>query len=183
MAAYRDVKLALPGRPQAANAAVAVRLLETLPARGFAVSREAIVAGLERVSWPGRLEARRWPDGRELLLDAAHNPDGAAALAAFLHEDGVRRPIVFAAMRDKDVHGMLRALAPVAESLVVTRASNPRAATPSELAAAARSVAPDLHVVVAPDVSAALAAAWSLGPRIVAAGSIFLLADVLNEIN
>jgi dihydrofolate synthase/folylpolyglutamate synthase len=183
MAAYRDVKLALPGRHQAANAAVAVRLLETLPARGFAVSREAIVAGLERVSWPGRLEARRWPDGRELLLDAAHNPDGAAALAAFLHEDGVRRPIVFAAMRDKDVHGMLRALAPVAESLVVTRASNPRAATPSELAAAARSVAPDLHVVVAPDVSAALAAAWSLGPRIVAAGSIFLLADVLNEIN
>ena len=141
------------------------------------------MAGLASVSWPGRLDRRPLANGREALLDAAHNPDGAAALAAFLRSrSGPLLPIVFAASRDKDAAGMLRALAPVAGVFVLTRASNPRAADPSDLAAHARDIAPSRALLVEPAPRDALAAAWGLSPQIVVAGSIFLLGDVLNEI-
>ena len=100
-----DIHLA--GSHQRANAAVAVRLLEILDAHGIRVPAHAVAAGLADPRWPGRLETRRLPDGREMLLDAAHNPAGAAVLASYLLSDrGVARPLVFAAMRDKDVAGM-----------------------------------------------------------------------------
>jgi dihydrofolate synthase/folylpolyglutamate synthase len=135
------------------------------------------------VSWPARLELRRLPDGREILLDAAHNPDGAAALAAFLQANGFGRPpVVFAAMRDKDIAGMLQALAPAVGAFIFTRASNPRATDPDELAEHARRVAPGLPLHLEPRPADALAAAWRQSRRIVAAGSIFLLGDVLKEL-
>jgi dihydrofolate synthase / folylpolyglutamate synthase len=84
-------------------------------------------------------------------------------------------------MRDKDVRGMLQALLPAIGALIVTRASNPRSADPSTLAAHARKIAPDLPIVVEASPTAALAAAWLRAPRIVVAGSIFLLGDVLKE--
>ena len=61
--------------------------------------------------WPGRLEHIRLAGGRSLLLDAAHNPAGAEALATSCRRGG-RQPLVFAAMRDKDVRGILAALVP-----------------------------------------------------------------------
>jgi dihydrofolate synthase/folylpolyglutamate synthase len=181
---YGDLRIALPGLHQIDNAIVAVRLLEILHQRGIAVPPHAVAAGLERVVWPGRLELRRLADGREALLDAAHNPDGAAALAAYLGTiEKVRRPVVFGAMRDKDAAGMLAALAPVASVFVLTRASNARSADPSSLATAAEASAPGVRVVVEAAPRDALAAAWSVSPRIVVAGSIFLLGDVMIEIN
>ena len=179
---YGEVRLALAGAHQVGNAVVAVRALETLEARGLRVPAAAIVRGLAEVSWPGRLDVRRFPDGRELLLDAAHNPAGAEALASYLTASGGRRPLVFAAMRDKDVTGMLRALLPAVGALVVTRASNARAADPASIAELARAIAPALPVEVVEHPRDALVAAWRLGPRIVVAGSIFLLGDVLGEI-
>jgi dihydrofolate synthase/folylpolyglutamate synthase len=162
---------------------VAVRLLEHLDTMGISVPAAAVVAGLEQVAWPGRLETRRLADGREALLDAAHNVDGATALGAFLAELGPARPIVFAAMRDKEVAVMLEALAPVASAFVMTRASNPRSTAPAELAAIARRAAPNVRVIVEATAGEAIASAWRLSPRIVVAGSIFLLADVMNELN
>jgi len=126
---------------------------------------------------------RRLADGRELLLDAAHNPAGAAALASYLLTDGgPARPLVFAAMRDKDVAGMFAALLPAASHLVVTRASNARSADPVVLAEKARAVAPGLAISIEPAIAGALAAAWRDSPRIVVAGSIFLLGDVMKLI-
>jgi dihydrofolate synthase/folylpolyglutamate synthase len=180
---YGELDLALAGRHQVQNAVVAVGLLETLEARGVRVQGAAIVEGLECVRWPGRLDLRRLPDGREAVLDAAHNPAGAAALAAYLVElSGGRPPLVFAAMRDKDVRGMLRALAPAVGALVLTRASVPRSADPSVLAEYARLVAPDLRLAIEPSLPDALATAWRLSPRIVVAGSLFLLGDVMREV-
>ena len=179
---YGEVRLALAGAHQRANAVVAVRALEALEARGLRVPAEAIVRGLADVAWPGRLDARRFPDGRELLLDAAHNPAGAEALASYLTASGERRPLVFSAMRDKDTTLMLGALLPASSALIVTRASNPRAIDPAALAALARRIAPAVPVEVAEAPRDALAAAWRRGPRIVVAGSIFLLGDVLGEI-
>jgi dihydrofolate synthase/folylpolyglutamate synthase len=179
---YGRVELALRGSHQIDNALVAVRLLETLDARGVTVQAEAVVEGLRRVVWPGRLDVRNRPDGRAALLDAAHNRDGAAALAAFLRTSVFgTSPLVFAAMRDKDAGAMLRALAPEIGALVATRASNARSAEPSEIGAIARAIAPNLPVILAAEPAAALEAAWRLSARIVVAGSIFLLGDVMKQ--
>ena len=176
---YGEVAIALRGDHQVGNAVVAVRLLEFLD-----VPARAIVDGLAHVAWPGRLDVRRLAGGREAILDAAHNPAGAAALASYLQEQaGGRPPLVFGAMRDKDVDGMFRALLPVISALVVTRASNRRAADPARLAERARAIAPELAVAAEPSPRDALEAAWRLAPRIVVAGSIFLLGDVMREMD
>lgn len=180
---YGTVRLALRGAHQAANAIVAVRLLETLDARGVAVPPPAVVGGLEQVSWPGRLERRTLSGGRELILDAAHNPAGAAALASYLTSAGGTPPVlVFAAMRDKDARGMLRVLLPAVGRVIVTRAANSRSADPDALAADVRTISPTVGVDVVPAPVEALGAAWRISPRVVVAGSIFLLGDIMKEI-
>jgi dihydrofolate synthase/folylpolyglutamate synthase len=174
----------LAGEHQRANAAVAIGLLSILDARGIRVPPQAVATGLAHPEWPGRLEVRRLADGRELLLDAAHNPAGAAALASYLLTGGdPARPLVFAAMRDKDVAGMFAALLPAVSRLVVTRASNARSADPVVLAEHARASAPDLPISIEPAIADALAAAWRDSPRIVVAGSIFLIGDVMKLIS
>ncbi|MEO8259643.1 MAG: folylpolyglutamate synthase/dihydrofolate synthase family protein [Acidobacteriota bacterium] len=179
---YGDVTLSLRGAHQIGNAVVAVRLLELLDQRGLAVPSAAVVGGLGSVTWPGRLDHRRLSGGREMLLDAAHNPDGAAMLAGYIAETFEDKPpLVFAAMRDKDAARMFEALLPSVGALIVTRASTARSAEPETLAQHAAAVAPGLRVIVEPDRAAALAAAWTMAPRIVVAGSIFLLGDVLKE--
>ena len=174
--------LGLHGDHQRANAGVAVRLLEQLTARGVGVPSDAVARGLADPEWPGRLDQRRLPDGRELLLDAAHNPAGAAALASYLTAESQRRPLVFAAMRDKDIDGMFRILLPAIGAAVMTRASNPRSADPGMLADSARTIAPALPIAIEPSSTDALAAAWRMSPRIVVAGSIFLLGDVMRQL-
>lgn len=185
-ASVQDVEgftLGLRGAHQQMNAAVALRLLEVLNGRGLTIGPVAIASGLAHPGWPGRLDLRRLPDGREALLDAAHNPAGAAALASYLRSDwGAASPLVFAAMRDKDIVGMLRALLPAVGRLVITRASNPRSADPARIADQARAIAPELPISAEPEAAGALAAAWLASPRIVVAGSIFLLGDALREI-
>jgi dihydrofolate synthase/folylpolyglutamate synthase len=178
---YGEVALALSGAHQIGNAVVAVRMLELLDALNIAVPPAAIESALAHPSWPGRLDLRRLHDGREMLLDAAHNPAGAESLASYLHElPGARLPLVFAAMRDKDLEAMLTALLPAVGPLVVTRASNRRSAEPEALVELARRIAPDHRVSIAGSPAEALAIAWRLSPRIVVAGSIFLLGDVMK---
>ena len=175
--------IGLAGAHQRSNAAVAMRVLQLLDARGMTVSAHAIETGLAHPQWPGRLDVRRLQDGRELLLDAAHNPAGAASLASYLlAEGGGPRPLVFAAMRDKDVAGMFAALLPAVGRLILTRASNARSADPESLAEQARAAAPAMPIAIAPELGDALDAAWSASPRIVVAGSIFLLGDVMKRV-
>jgi dihydrofolate synthase / folylpolyglutamate synthase len=175
----------LAGPHQRVNAGVAVRILRALDARGIAVPASAISEGLAHPAWPGRLDLRRFADGREVLLDAAHNPAGAEALASYLsgwHAGEARPPLIFGTMRDKDAAAMLRALIPAAGPLVLTRASTPRAADPDELAALARRIAPTAEIHIEATAADALDTAWRLGSSIVAAGSIFLLGDIVKLI-
>jgi dihydrofolate synthase / folylpolyglutamate synthase len=178
---YAPIRLGLAGAHQVANAIVAVRVLEELDRQGTAVPAAAIRIGLEQVAWPGRLERRRLPDGREALLDAAHNPDGARALRDYLASTPPR-PIVFAAMRDKDVRSIIDTLAPAVSAFVMTRASNARSADPAVLAEIARGMDSRKAVAVEPVVRDALSHAWRLSRQIVVAGSIFLLGDVIDEL-
>jgi dihydrofolate synthase / folylpolyglutamate synthase len=179
----RGMRVGLAGVHQRSNAAVALRLLQQLASRGIAVPAQAVETGLANPEWPCRLEVLRFADGRELLLDAAHNPAGAASLASYLEaEDAPRRPLVFAAMRDKDVAGMFTALLPQVAALIVTRASNARSTDPGILAQQTRALAPILPIVIAPDLGEALEAAWRIAPRIVVAGSIFLLGDAMMRV-
>ena len=168
-----DVTLALHGRHQRDNAAVAVALLDELARQGITVTDSAVRAGLTRAEWPGRLE--RFVRGDvDILLDAAHNPAGARALASHLGEIGWSRiTLLFAAMHDKDVTRMLESLAPLCESIVCTTAPSPRALPAARLADIARPLVRSVEAIGDP--AAALARAIGMGRPVVAAGSIFLL--------
>jgi len=179
---YGRVTLALAGRHQVGNAEVAVCVAEALDAAGLAVPIDAVRHGLADTRWPGRLERRRLPDGRDLLLDAAHNPEGAVALASFLAAERDPRVLVFGAMDDKDAGTMLSVLTPRARALVLTRANTPRSADPAALSAAVAGANVRCPVHVEPDLAAALALAWGLAPRVVVAGSIFLVGDVMKQL-
>jgi dihydrofolate synthase/folylpolyglutamate synthase len=187
-------RIGLRGRHQAENAAVADALLDALEAAGIAVATAAQRrAGYAAARWPGRLELLE-VDGREVLLDGAHNPAGAAALATALDDlrpflaggaDPHPPPItlVTASMADKDVDGVVRALA-VAGALrgariICTRPDVQRALAPGKLAAQWRGALPGAAPIVEPDTGAALDRALAEGDGpIVVAGSLYLVGAV-----
>jgi dihydrofolate synthase / folylpolyglutamate synthase len=171
-----DVRLALAGRHQAQNAAIALALLDELDAAGFGVTDAAALAALTHVRWPARLERFRYRDC-DVLLDAAHNPAGARVLTEYLRDIGWDRvTLIVGAMRDKDIAGMLRELLPRCAKVIATQPPSPRAATADEIAVLARELAPaDLTVETIADPALALDRACSGGTPVVAAGSIFLI--------
>lgn len=172
---------ALRGKHQRDNASVAVALLDELARQGIGIPDDAVRDGLVNARWPARLE-RFVVRGVELLLDAAHNPAGARALASHLEEIGWSRiTLVFGAMHDKDVTGMLEAVGGRCETIVCTTAPSARALPAAELAQLARRFAPAVESI--DDPAAALERALALRRPIVAAGSIFLigpLRDILR---
>jgi dihydrofolate synthase / folylpolyglutamate synthase len=179
---YGWVPLGLRGDHQVLNALVAVRLLEQLERR-LPIRPAAIIAGIRDVHWPGRLQMVEVPGGRRVLLDAAHNPAGASALASYLKREFPEPlPIVFGALRDKDVSLMLKALLPAASRMVITQPDTPRAHTADELAAITRRLSPRVQIDVEPDPLRALERAWSHCPVVCAAGSIFLVGNLLAGI-
>jgi len=175
---YRGLRLALGGEHQLENAEAAVLALEALAERGVPVGEAEIRAGLAAVRWPGRLEMV--PGSPPLLLDCAHNPDGARTLADHLHNE-VERPVtlIFGVMGDKNVEEMTAALFPRALRVVLTRPAHKRAMDAAEISSIGGRHAAELHEE--PDPGRALALARKLaGPEglVVAAGSIFLVSDV-----
>jgi dihydrofolate synthase/folylpolyglutamate synthase len=136
--ALSGLTVPLPGRHQLDNAACALALIETA-AGVLPVADAAIRRGLRGVEWEGRLEiVERNP---LVVLDGAHNPAAAEVVAGYAIEFRRRRPgaeihLVVGMMRDKDLSGVLARLCESADSLVLTRADMPRAATVEELRAA-----------------------------------------------
>ncbi|HJU44352.1 MAG TPA: folylpolyglutamate synthase/dihydrofolate synthase family protein [Vicinamibacterales bacterium] len=173
---YPPLTLALAGRHQLENAAVAVAILEKWSVMVRHVPTDAIVTGLTQCEWPARLEWLRLSSGGDVLIDAAHNPAGAAALASYLQDSGSPKlPIVFAAMADKDLAGMIKALEPVASMFVATTVPHARARPADQMAAEIRKHAGSVPVVAAPTPEAAVACALEHAPKVVAAGSIYMV--------
>jgi dihydrofolate synthase/folylpolyglutamate synthase len=168
--------VSLRGAHQRGNATVAAALLGELDRMGIRCDADAVRTGLTRTAWPGRLEHLRH-DGAEILLDAAHNPAGAKALATYLRESGwTGCALVFGAMQDKDVAAMLAELAPHCAWVICTTPDTPRALPAAALAAVAREVPrATWNVSDVPSPAAALAAACRVNARVVVAGSIFLI--------
>ena len=183
-ACYDGVRLALRGRHQLDNAVTAMRFLEVMAdTHELTVPAEAIRVGLEEAVWPARLELRRWRD-TDVLIDGAHNPAGARALAAYIAEAyGRPLPMVVGAMRDKAVDGLVAALAPAASRFVFTAIDSPRAARPADLVAAASRVAPSQPAI---DGGAPLDALAALVPSplpVVVAGSLYLCGEIRARIS
>jgi dihydrofolate synthase/folylpolyglutamate synthase len=139
-AELRGLRVGLLGSHQAANTAVALALLDALDEdaarRGgaLALDEATIRRGFAAARWPGRLELIDDPALGRILLDGAHNPAGARALARALAELGMRRfPLVFGAMRGKRVSAALRALAPLEPRPVFTRVEEGGALPAEEL--------------------------------------------------
>jgi dihydrofolate synthase/folylpolyglutamate synthase len=180
---YGTIRLALRGRHQVGNAVTAVRLLEALASRGTPVPAEAVAAALTDTRWPGRLDLLADARGRRVLCDSAHNPAGGRALAAYLrevHPDGL--PVVFGIMKDKDISGTLAPLVPSVTRLVLTRAHTDRALSTADLANAARLAGWRGPLDIRDDVGLALEEAWAHAPVVCAAGSIFVIGEVLARL-
>jgi dihydrofolate synthase/folylpolyglutamate synthase len=174
----------LAGAHQVANAALAVALARAAAtARGRRLAESDIVAGLAEVRWPGRLE--RIAD--DLLLDCAHNVEGARALAASL-PDASFRVLVTSVVRDKDAATMLAILAPCFDRVIVTRSPSERALAPADLGSLIeRTRAGDRRVDCVEDPVAALAQARqevraASGGLVVVAGSIFLVGAIRGDL-
>jgi dihydrofolate synthase / folylpolyglutamate synthase len=173
---HRGLRLSLAGRHQTRNAALAVAALERM---GGELTVRAVKEGLAHTRWPGRLD--EYKARRRTLLDGAHNVEGAKLLRDFLTEQrqsGIQ--LVFGAVRDKDIGSMGRALFPLADSIHLTRMSNPRAADPADVAAMHRRFGNRMRIHDNP--RHALENAWSVCPRhglVVVTGSLYLVGEVL----
>jgi dihydrofolate synthase/folylpolyglutamate synthase len=173
---YSNITLGLNGSHQIANAVVAVRVLELLAEARFSIPSDAIVSGLRDVSWPARLEWLEMAGSKRVLIDAAHNPAGAHALAEYLDASGrAPLPVVLAVMKDKDVEGIVRALLPIASSFVVTAVDMARALPATDLAARIRQLDQTRDVTAIADADDAVKHALKRAPATVVAGSIFLV--------
>lgn len=169
----------LPGLHQRDNLLVALRLLEEASAAGLPVDLDRVPEAISRTRWPGRLE---WIDTTPpLLLDAAHNPAGARALARHLSGRGPY-VLLFAAMNDKDVEGLARRLFPRARHVVLTRPALPRAMELGELRRRVGHLAKALHqdrsVFRAFHTARRLARQVGPGTPVVVAGTLFLVGEV-----
>ena len=181
-------RVALRGRHQAANVAVADATLDALAEAGIAtVDIEARRRGYATAVWPGRLELLDLGEGRTVLLDGAHNPAGAAALAQALddllpHLRPGPLTLVVASMADKDVDGVIAALAEAAAikgaALIATSVDAPRAMPAADLAERWRRVDGPATVTAVPDPIAALDTALARPGTTVVAGSLYLVGAV-----
>ncbi|MFF2038838.1 bifunctional folylpolyglutamate synthase/dihydrofolate synthase [Kitasatospora sp. NPDC058170] len=163
---YEDVFIPLHGAHQAQNAALALAAVEAFfgvgGARGGQLDVDKIRQAFSGVASPGRLEVvRRSPT---IILDAAHNPDGAQATVTAIGESfGFTRLVgVIGTSGDKDVAGLLEAFEPILAEVVVTQNSTHRALDVDRLAAVAVEIFGEDRVQVEPRLDDAIAAAVTL---------------------
>jgi dihydrofolate synthase/folylpolyglutamate synthase len=164
----------LPGRHQMENARAAI-----LASKALGLSPEQIATGFETVRWPGRLElVSRQPD---FILDGAHNPAGAAALAAYIREFYAERPVwlVFGAMRDKAVEEVAEQLFPLADRIIATAPNFTRALRPEAVLDLSTELSGHGEAIIAATIADAIQLARLAPPTaaVFFTGSLFLVGE------
>ena len=179
-ASYDDLFLPLFGGYSVANAAAGIVAVEALT--GQALDIDSLREGLVAVRSPGRLEVV----GREplVLLDGAHNPAGAQALAEAVRTsfNWDRLHLIVAVSASKDVAGVCAPLAPLADQVYAARNDSARSAEPEAVAGAFAGVPVEIHGSVAEAIAAARASA-DRGDLILVTGSLFTVADALRALD
>jgi dihydrofolate synthase/folylpolyglutamate synthase len=163
-----QVKCPLAGEHQVENARTATAALMV-----FGLAASAIGEGIAHAVWPGRLE--RVASNPDIILDGAHNPAGARALAAYIERFFTDQPvrIVYGAMRDKAVDEVIGILFPLADEVVLTAPDQPRALNPATLA----QVAEHRNLRIAPAIGEVLALIREKPMTTFITGSLFLVGE------
>lgn len=174
----------LSGGHQETNTAMALATIEILCNHNpeFRVPEPAVRKGLSRHFWPGRIQMLC--SAPRILLDGAHNPEAATALADYLeNETPSPRTFVIGVLEDKDIAALLSPLLPLADQVIFTRPETARATDPHKIA---RFLPPALPVTIEPDPVSALHQAMATTPldgTICIAGSLYLAGEVLTALS
>jgi dihydrofolate synthase/folylpolyglutamate synthase len=169
---------ALQGKHQGQNAAMAIAVSKILGQRWKKLEKEKIIQGIQTTRWEGRLESIS--QNPLVLLDGAHNEEGAEALRDYINEF-VLSPVVlvYASMRDKKIGRIADILFPLAKAVILTRFPYHRACPPEE--AAEKVGSQDKRILCEPDAGRALKTARQLAGSegaVVVAGSLFLVGEI-----
>jgi dihydrofolate synthase/folylpolyglutamate synthase len=172
-----NLKLVLKGDHQLINAAVALRLVELLPPN-LSVSESAIRTGLAHAYNRGRME---WL-AEDLLVDGAHNPEGARVLANYLAQlpRDRRRTLVLGGGTDKDIRSVAVVLSPQVDQIIATASSHPKALSPAAIAAELGQTTKT--ILVAESLDHALKLARNGEDLVIVAGSLYLVGDVRSRV-
>ncbi len=179
---WRGLTCGLAGRHQLDNAACALAMFEAARGVEGRVTEAAVHRGLQTVLWDGRLE--RVQESPTVLLDGAHNPHAALALAQYLTDFRACHPnarivLVWGMMRDKDHRGFVAPLLPLVSEIVLTQAVLARSATIQELRAVLpEGLVPIQEAILPPDALAMATTRARSEDLICVAGSLMLVGDV-----
>ncbi|MGJ3248266.1 MAG: bifunctional folylpolyglutamate synthase/dihydrofolate synthase [Elainellaceae cyanobacterium] len=175
-----DYPVALLGAHQRLNSAVAIATIQILQHQGWQISPRAIVEGMAKTQWLGRLQWISWNHYR-LLVDGAHNPAAAATLRQFVDCTCPHAPIhwVMGMLSTKDHADIFRELLRPGDRLYLVPVPDHSSAEPTQLAAIAQETCPYLHVTLGDDVIEALNEAFRLAQQdvepVVLCGSLYLI--------
>jgi dihydrofolate synthase/folylpolyglutamate synthase len=175
---YSATPLSLAGVHQKENAALA---LASLRSAEIATDETAIVQGLANIHWPARFQ--RWDE--RTIIDGAHNPAGAEVLAkTWRQEFGAERAtIILAVLREKDVAGMVRALAPIAQRVILPSVRTARALPPEEVAQIISTITPPLQHSITASLPSALDSARATPGRVLLTGSLHFAGEALATLS
>lgn len=172
--------IALGGAYQKQNAALAVATVEALQSQ-IPVTVEQLARGLQKIAWPGRFQIVSRPGGQKILLDGAHNPDGARALceALAVRFPGEKPAVVLGVFHDKDSAEICRLLANCAIRVLLTPVHSERTEDPAKLARFCREARQNLPVEICRSLAEALQHS-SHDPFVVVTGSLYLVGEAME---
>ncbi len=176
----KGLETGLLGAHQVKNAACALAAIEMLREKGWDIPDAAVRRGLKKVRWPGRVQVLR--KNPLVIVDAAHNPAGAATLKTALQGFKFKKLILaLGILADKDVLGILGELAPVAHTLILTAPQNARAATPGDLLKLT-DAKPERLMLIGPVAQACAAALEEAGrdDAVCVAGSVYTAGEAMT---
>lgn len=177
---FDNLSINLMGDHQFINGSIALCATEVLSSSGFPVSEDSIRNALARIKWQGRLEIVK--ENPTIILDGAHNPDGACALSEFLksHFTDKKKILIFGVMKDKDYRKIIEIITPLMDRVILTKPSIERALLPHEMEGYVK------NAIVTEDLRSALTKAKTMAGKqdmILVTGSFYTIGEAKQIID